>query len=39
MVVYNGHPFRPVIGPPKDDAPLVVNPNRVKTRQVASESF
>lgn len=39
MIVRNPHLVRPLIGPPKDDPPLVVDPNGVKPRQVASEHF
>ena len=39
MIVYNLYLSRSLIGPPKDYAPLVVDPNGVKTRQIAPEAF
>ena len=39
MIVHNLYLVRPLIGPPKDYTPLVVDPDGVKTRQIAPEGF
>ena len=39
MIVHDRHLVRSLIGPPKDDAPLGVDPNGVKARQVAPKYF
>ena len=39
MIVYNLYLSRSLIGPPKDYAPLVVDPDGVKSRQIAPEAF
>ena len=39
MIVHDGHLGRPILGPPENDAPLVIDPNGAKARQIASERF
>ena len=39
MIVHDGHLGRSFVGPPENDAPLVIDPNGVQARQIASERF
>ncbi len=39
MIIHDGHLGRSIVGPPKNDAPLVIDPNGVQARQIASERF
>ena len=39
MIIYDGRLGRSFFGPPKNDAPLVIDPNGVQARQIASERF
>ena len=39
MIVHDGHLGRPISGPSENDAPLVIDPNGVKARQIAPERF
>ena len=34
MIVHDGYLVRPLAGPPKGDAPLVIDSNGVKARQI-----
>ena len=37
MVIDNGHSFRPIIRPPKNDTPLVVDSNGMEAGAIAPE--
>ena len=39
MMVHDGHLGRPISGPSESDAPLVIDPDGVKARQIAPERF
>ena len=39
MIVHDGHLGRSISGPSENDAPLVIDPDGVKARQIAPERF
>ena len=39
MIIYDCHLFWSGISPPEDNAPLVVDTNRIKARKATLESF
>ena len=39
MIIYYRNQFRPVIGPPEDNAPLIIDSDGVKARKPTSESL